>query len=368
MAFPAILAALGRGAGGKFVKEFAAGFSKGFKGNFGKDQGQDNGSKGGMFSSIVPNFISAQGMASKAFRQLTADITAPIDGINALAQSISKFTSLSSPGKTALLDLRIKDAYAVVGRSMEPLLDSFTKVAENIGDMFARSGPQLTRLFSTVGKSFEALGTITVKMEPLFNAAIMFVEKLVSTFNKLIGPLDTQDTLWDKLADMFARFTDQMSGFVDFLSDVLDGTWKALKAFAYKIDVLSGPITWVYKQLGRDPNAGRFGRPDSSMFSKPGAKAAGTAVRQAEVVNSADELQRRMAVQALTSQGMGEQKSEGIQIKIAIDTLHQDVMEIISIIKGKGSEFYDKLNEAYKQAIEQQTRTVVDSFNSLRMS
>lgn len=363
--FPAILAALGRGAAalgrgagstagkstaGMDTKQLARHLAK----NAGNGGDGETKSKGAGFADFTSKFLSAQGSFSKAFRTLTSDITAPIDGINALGQSINKFVSLSSPGKTALFDLRIKDAYAVVGRSMEPMLDIFTKVAENIGDMFARSGPQLKRMFTTIGKFFETFGAITVKMEPVFNAVIMLVDKLVGTFNRLIGPLDSQNTFWDKLADTMARFIDNIGGFVDFLATVFDQMWDVFKKFGDRIGgwgkVALGAIpggvglaaNWAAKKAA---GGNKWTGPDSSSMSKPSAKAAGTAVRQAEIVNSADELQRKMAVQALTAQGMGEQKTEGVQIKIALETIHEDMMDLIRVTKEKGANLTDKLQQ-----------------------
>ncbi len=137
MAFPAVLAALGRGAGASVMKPTGFSAMGRMPGSIMKPTNQFGGYGGGMnfspkpepkekkekpsdtgvhFGGLVSGFLGANSKFTKAFQDLTKNITAPIDNINALAQSISKFTSLSTPGKTALLDLRIKVAYAVVGR------------------------------------------------------------------------------------------------------------------------------------------------------------------------------------------------------------------------------------------------------------
>jgi len=377
MAFPAILAALGRGAGGaaafkedpkKEIRDLAKKLQQKM------DNPTTNG-KSGLFGSVMPDFLDANSKLSKSFRQLVVDITSPIDAINALGQSITKFTSLSSPGKTALFDLRVKDAYAVVGKAMEPLLDVFTKVAENIGDMFARSGPQLKILFKTIGGAFEKLGAITLKMEPIFNSAVMFMDKLVGSFSRLLGPLEQQNSFWDKFANTISEFIDGIYPVVDFAEGTLDGFITILRDFVEEVINIGDQLdAWEERNfgdaLGKSVNkALGFKRGNnSSDLSNPNAKAEGSAVRQAEVVNSADELQRRMATQALTSQGANAGKSETLQVKSVLEDIDSDIKKIVSYAANFSKEVYGGLTEAQREYVEMANASWLNVINNLRMS
>lgn len=144
---------------------------------------------------------------------------AMLDTMKKFAAPVAALVKLSNPGPVAQFELVMKDAYAVLGRQLVPVLKAFTYGFQKLGDVFAKLEPIIAPFFETVGAvmmdmfdtiasallenrdvfsylakvagiAAEAVGMMFkafVQLQLVFNPAIAALRVVSSLFNDIFG-------------------------------------------------------------------------------------------------------------------------------------------------------------------------------------
>ena len=116
--------------------------------------------------------------------------------VDHLAGPVRDFVALANPAKAQMFDLAIKDAHAVVGRELIPVLDAFTRTARIAGDTMAGFEPVVEPAVRAVAELVDDIGTglreAAVECEPeirLLTEAIVVMAKEAGFWARNLGGL-----------------------------------------------------------------------------------------------------------------------------------------------------------------------------------
>ena len=242
----------------------------------------------------------ALGALSAGLKGLSQALTAPLSAVQGMAAAITQMVELANPGVVMQFTLALRDALAVMGGMLTPVMQGMTIAVRAIGDTFAALTPVLQPLFNQIGQLFA-------------DWAVVFKEVI-----KAAAPL-------------IQLFSDAM---VD-----------ALRQLAVGFAMVEGVIIEVYHAI-----AELFGL--KSRFD-PNAKSQGAAVRQTHVgsVESFAGDVFKKSLQGVFGAGQGK-KPEQIQGEIlsAIAEGRKWVIEIRQDV-GKIWDWFNKRREAAEQFI-----------------
>ncbi len=86
-------------------------------------------------------------------------LTTFVRGIDDAAKPIQSLVRLANPAQAEAFDRAIKDAYAVIGRSLIPIMEAFTRSARKIGDAMAGLEPIMEPAMKKLAEFVDELST-----------------------------------------------------------------------------------------------------------------------------------------------------------------------------------------------------------------
>jgi hypothetical protein len=204
-----------------------------------------------------------KGVIEGAWNHIAGRFTAGAGLIKSLAEPFANLTRLANPAAVKLFEMAWEDALAVVGRAALPLIDSFRRAMETVGDMYAAFEPMFTKLFERIGGA----------MEMVFSAVAKVAMDNAPAFDLML-------TVMGRAA--------QVAGYV-------------ATAFVRLTEVIRMPLNMLAKLLGFGDTLAR------------GATSKGAAIRDVQITGSAEdfarEAQRKAFMQAIAS-GRGEEPAQ----------------------------------------------------------
>jgi hypothetical protein len=237
---------------------------------------------------------------SQHFSGAIDNFTLLADTIGGLGNKIAPFISAANPGKVEQFNLAMRDFHAVLGKALMPAMESFTRIARKVGDVFAQLQPIFEEFFAQVGGFFEDV------FEGIANAL------------KANAPL------------------------IDFALKAIGGALRVFGKILKGIFESIGPI--VRSVLGFDLGALGFG---SKM--NPNASAQGAAVRNVSIGGSGSDLYKSASEKAFMQGSKAEKPVD--YLKNIADQLGDD----------KIKDYVGWLAIAIVKAIKQQATEVVDA-------
>ena len=336
MPFPAIAAILGRlGAGGVSggIEAAMSGLGKGggkpppIPGTnnrkiFEAAQGvKEVGEAAAQVPAAMQSASAGINKVSQTFAGFVTNLSAPIQAVQTMGQALGQFTALSNPGQFAVFQRTMADAFAALGKGLEPLMSFMIRLGQFVGDTFAKFSPVL----AAVSGGLAAAGDMMLKI---------FGDVLVTTLTALTPVFDVIISLFK---DFYPVFVALQPVFL-----LVVGTVKLL---ANALQVVLWPFNQVIKVLQALGIVGKSFNPNAS--SK------GAAAQQFSVSTSADEVQRQMATAALSSSGEMEEdpakKVPGIleQIYAFLAKFSGDIPKML---KDAFMEFVDAVIQGIKDA------------------
>jgi hypothetical protein len=125
---------------------------------------------------------------------MTHQLTAPIDAIKGLVDSISGFVSLANPGVVQQFTYAMTDLMAVVGGMLTPVMQGLTVYTRAIGDSFAKLTPVLQPLFDAFGQFFADYAVMAANV---IEAWAPFIQLLTDTMIPVINALGKGMAVWN---------------------------------------------------------------------------------------------------------------------------------------------------------------------------
>ena len=286
MAFPAIAALLGKMGGGGVSGGIQAAMSGLGKGG-GKPPpipGTNNrkifeAAQGvkevGQAAASVPASMQAASAGinkvAQTFAGFVTNLAAPIQAVQTMGQALGQFTSLSNPGQFAVFQRTMADAFAALGKGLEPLMSFMIQLGQFVGDTFAKFAPVLSAI--TTG-----LGTFYSFILKVFSGALTeALQALAPTIDVIIS--------------VFKDFVPILMAVQPFFLVII----ASVRLLGTAVQFALWPINQIIKGL---QSLGLVGK----SFN-PNASSKGMAAQQFSVSTSADEFQRQMATAALSSGG-----------------------------------------------------------------
>ncbi len=98
------------------------------------------------------------GLASQATGLFTQTLTVFVSGLERAARPIEQLVRIANPAQADAFNRAIRDAYAVIGRSLIPVMQSFTKVARQVGDTMAGLEPVFKPAIASMARLVEVMG------------------------------------------------------------------------------------------------------------------------------------------------------------------------------------------------------------------
>lgn len=369
MAFPAILAALGRAAaggggaaarGGAAMAESAVAKTGGAQNQLAKAMettGKKTASFKDQISSVTDTYnrVSAAGYMFKnqvegAFGAVAGQATMFASALKSMADPLTALTALSNPAAVKQFELAFADAMAVMGRVALPVVEALTRAMRVVGNMYARMEPYLLRVTNAVAeqidKIFGKLDSMSKGFGPMMEYASNAMSKVVKYVGFVFG-------LYAKVGsavgavfaeiyghiDKLIQIVGQM-GIFEILGTVISGTLTVmltpLKMVAGALGLLSRAFVGFAKLLGF-----KFKEPDKSDKS-----AVGSAVRSVNITSDAESV----AKDAQTKAFMQAMQPTGTKPATEVDFLKtiQDVLtdlrqKVLTEIKELPNNIYNSL-------------------------
>ena len=221
-----------------------------------------------------PADLASQALAKVVgkFKEVVGHLAAPLAAIQEIGDTLGAFTSKSNPGQFARFTLVMNDAFASLGRGLEPLMEFVIRLGTFAGDMFSKFSPVLAALSRAVAKFGDAL----LAMYRRFYAEVLTALK---------PAIDLFIFLLDEIAPVVMRFNPVLGA----LRMGLEGLGRALLIATYPIRKLQQ----LLQSLGVIGKGG----------FDPDASAKGNAAQTFTISDSANDFQRDLAVKALSSTG-----------------------------------------------------------------
>jgi hypothetical protein len=275
----------------------------------------------GILPSVMQTASAGINKVAQTFAGMVTNLSAPIQAVQTMGQALGQFTSLSNPGQFAVFQRTMADAFAALGKGLEPLMSFMIRLGQFVGDTFAKFSPVL----AAVSSGLAAAGDMMLKI---------FGDVLVTTLDALAPSFDVIISLFK---DFYPIFIALQPAFLLIVGQV--------KLLALALQVVLWPFNQAIKVLQALGLVGRSFNPNAS--SK------GMAAQQFSVSTSADEFQRQMATAALSSGGELQedpaQKVPGILERI-YDWLAQFSSDIPKMLKDALMEFVDAIVQGIKNA------------------
>ena len=105
--------------------------------------------------------------------------------VDHLAAPVASFVALANPAKAAQFELTMRNAHAVVGRELIPMMDAFTRTAQKVGDVMAGFEPVFEPAIKAVADMVDEIGTDLVKAaiecEPELKLLAIAIEQVART-------------------------------------------------------------------------------------------------------------------------------------------------------------------------------------------
>lgn len=248
------------------------------------------------FATPVTNAISIFGLLSKWAAFAVNQLSFAASAMQTLGNAVGMFTGLSNPAQLNIFNNVMRDTMAALGRSLEPLMYFIIKLTQSVGDMYAKCGPIIERFvqgFIDVG------GAITKVLGGAFG---VFINFFGSTLEAIAEPLGVLVSMLIVLNPLFIILGITIATMVTVVSAILL------------------PIKLLMGALGI-----KFGKFDPNATSK------GAAAKNFEVSTSVDEMQRKMATDALSS-GTGKKQEDVPNI---LDEILKTIKDFITNLPQK---------------------------------
>ncbi len=131
----------------------------------------------GAMGGVIKSVAGVAGLATSALGPMgavlggvTGALTAPIDAIKSMVDSIVGFVSLANPGVVQQFTYAMNDLMGVVGGMLTPVMQGLTVVTRTFGDTFAKLTPVLQPLFDAYAQYLAdyavIIGTVIEAMAP----------------------------------------------------------------------------------------------------------------------------------------------------------------------------------------------------------
>jgi hypothetical protein len=185
-----------------------------------------------------------KGVVEGAFGHMAGSATAAASVLHSMAEPFANLTRLANPAAVKLFEMAWEDALAVVGRAAVPLIDSFRRAMENVGDTYAKFEPFFTKFFERVGGAIEMV------------------------FSTMADMAERNAPLIDLMLTALGRAA-QVFGYV-------------ASGAIYLVNTLN-PVFNLFRALARALGFGDFAK---------GASSKGAAVRDVQITGSAEEFAR----------------------------------------------------------------------------
>jgi phage-related protein len=224
---------------------------------------------------------------TNTFKSFISVVASPIEAINSLGHAVGNLTRLANPGQFQRFTLVMNDAFAALGKSMEPLMESLITIGKMIGDTFAALQPTLTPLMAALGQ-----------------LSIALAGALLPAVQLLVPYLQYLTAYWVKISEIITALISPMRKFVEILLDIFGVTQDAKRGF------------------------------------DPSRSAAGSAVRNFKFSSSGDDLQKENAIKAFSN---GQSIQE--QVNAAQVSLPKIMNDILTAVKN-GVDIVDKFISA----------------------
>jgi hypothetical protein len=162
MAFPAIAAALGRGAAAGGAAGGAAEASAATSGVTKALGGLKSGAGGA--SNAVNRLNAGVGKMGAVMGSVVNVLATGSNAIKALAAPLAQFVGLRSPAALKQFELALNDMNAVIGDMLLPVFTALIRAARSMGDTYAtlesRLQPIFTSMADSIGVVFKAIGSV----------------------------------------------------------------------------------------------------------------------------------------------------------------------------------------------------------------
>lgn len=300
MAFPAIAALLGSLGGGSIAGGATAG-AAGATGAATASTTQMTGAMTNLAGAMKPATFYTNELTS-SITGLTAKLSAPIAAVKSFGDSLGHLTSLSNPGQFAVFGRVMNDAFAALGKGLEPLMGFAITLGQFVGDTFAKLEPIIT----TVSKVIAEIGGVFLNV---------FGGIFKSVFDTLTPVFELFIAISNQIAPAFFAINPIILVFVGLM-----------KLFAESLMVITFPLRMAVKALQA-----------LGLMAKtinPNASAKGMAAQNFSVSTSADEFQRQMATSALSSNGPKTAEEATIAMPSIMEGIKQSIEDIKNSLPG----------------------------------
>jgi methyl-accepting chemotaxis protein len=127
--------------------------------------------------------LGAMGAMGKLSGALTGGLIAPLNMVQDMVGQIAQLVNLANPGAFVQFTMAMSNWMAILGRTMQPMLQGITQYARIAGDTFAKLEPVLRPLFQTIGDYFVGLAQTA---GPLLQAAAPFIQLFVDALSQFV--------------------------------------------------------------------------------------------------------------------------------------------------------------------------------------
>jgi hypothetical protein len=317
MAFPAIAAILGQLGGGSLAGGATAG-AAGATGAATASTTQMTGAMTQLSGAMKPATFNTNELTG-AITGLSAKLSAPIAAVKAFGDSLGHFTQLSNPGQFAVFTRVMTDAFAALGKGLEPLMGFAITVGQFVGDTFAKLEPIIT----TVSKIIADIGGV-----------------FLSVFG---GIFKTVFEALTPVFEVFIAIANQIAPAFFAMNPAILAIMGVMRLFAESLLLITWPLRMAVKAL---QELGLMAR-----SINPNASAKGMAAQNFSVSTSADEFQRSMATSALSSNGPATAEQAMVQMPGILQNIYKILGEFFADLPGAMKDALLAFVEAIVQGI-----------------
>lgn len=235
---------------------------------------------------------------SEIFKGLPGLIVKPLEMVKQFGDAIGQFSSLSNPGQAAVFGRTMTDAFAALGKGLEPLMGFAIRLGQFVGDVFAKYEP----VISAISQGLANVGDMFLKIfGGIFNDVFTALTPMLEVFVDVIGTL----------MPIFA-----------IVQPVLIVLVGVMQLFALELRAVTYPLRLV---IGFLQSLGIM-----SKKINPDATSKGMAAQNFSISTSADDFQRQMATAALSSNGPATPDQAIVQMPGILDDIKNEIKDLVN--------------------------------------
>lgn len=145
----------------------------------------------GIITALPNQLLQAKAAITSTFGTLVQTLAAPVEAINELGNSISRFTRLSNPAQFELFTYKVENAFAAVGKILSPILDALGRAADKANEALNKAGPAFEPLVGAVVDVTDAVANGLVpamrELAPLIRIGALHTQLYANAFKGLMA-------------------------------------------------------------------------------------------------------------------------------------------------------------------------------------